>query len=94
MKRFNKGVFGLSDPQLFPKFLTTSTSFYLNYSHYDHGLWVYGFTHATCTCFKETVLLFNVHLSFFVNFILCPTNKYMFKINKLVFRNCGRSIYC
>ena len=33
------------------------------------------------TCFKETALLFNVHLSCFVDFILCPTNKYMFKVN-------------
>ena len=38
-------------------------------------------THATCTCFKEDALLFNVHLSCFVDFILCPTDKYMFKIN-------------
>ena len=50
-------------------------------------------THVTCTCFKETALLFNVHLSCFVNFILCPTDKYMFKVNKLVFGNCGSSIY-
>ena len=33
------------------------------------------------TCFKETVLLSNVHLSFFVDFILCPTDKYMSKVN-------------
>ena len=33
------------------------------------------------TCFKETALLFNVHLSFFVDFILCPTEKYMSKVN-------------
>ena len=33
------------------------------------------------TCFKGTALLFNVHLSCFVDFILCPTNKYMFKVN-------------
>ena len=32
------------------------------------------------TCFKETALLFNVHLSF-VDFILCTTDKYMFKVN-------------
>ena len=38
-------------------------------------------THATCTCFKKTALLFNVHLSCFVNFILCPTDKYMSKVN-------------
>ena len=38
-------------------------------------------THATHTCFKETALLFNVHLSCFVNFILCSTNKQMFKVN-------------
>ena len=38
-------------------------------------------THATCTCFKETALLLNKQLSCFVNFILCPTNKYMFKVN-------------
>ena len=32
-------------------------------------------------CFKETVLLFNVHLSFFVDSILCQTDKYMSKVN-------------
>ena len=37
--------------------------------------------HAACTCFKETALLFNVHLSCFMNFILCPTDKYIFKFN-------------
>ena len=50
-------------------------------------LMVYGlfkpccFTHITGTCFKETVLFFNIHLSCFVDFILCPTDKYMFKVN-------------
>ena len=39
------------------------------------------FTHVTGTCFKETALFFNVHLSCFVDFILCPTDKYMFKVN-------------
>ena len=38
------------------------------------------FTHVTGTCFKETALFFNVHLSCFVDFILCPTDKYMFKV--------------
>ena len=38
-------------------------------------------THVTCTCFKETALLFNVHLNCFVDFILCPTDKYMLKVN-------------
>ena len=33
------------------------------------------------TCFKETDLLLNVHFSFFVDFILCPTDKYMSKVN-------------
>ena len=51
-------------------------------------------THATCTCFKDTPLLFTVHLSCFVNFIMCLTEKYMFKVNKLVLGNCGSSIYC
>ena len=36
------------------------------------------------TCFKETALLFNVHLSFFVDFILCPTDKYMPKVNNKI----------
>ena len=27
------------------------------------------------SCFKDTALLFNVHLSFFMDFILCPTDK-------------------
>ena len=40
-----------------------------------------GLTRATSTCFKETALLFNLHLSCFANFILCPTDKYMFKVN-------------
>ena len=35
-----------------------------------------------------------VHLSYFVNFFLCPTDKYMFEVNKLVFGYCGSSIYC
>ena len=39
------------------------------------------FAHVICTCFKETDLLFNVHLSCFANFILCPTGKYIFKVN-------------
>ena len=39
------------------------------------------FTHITSRCFKETVLFFNVHLSCFVDFILCLTGKYMFKVN-------------
>ena len=82
------------------KFSTSSTSSYLRFSHSDHGLWVYGLfkpcqlTHATRTCFKETALLLNVHLSCFVNFILCPTDIYIFKVNKLVFGNCSSSIYC
>ena len=38
-------------------------------------------THVTCTRFKETAILFNVHLSCFVDFISCPTDKYMFKVN-------------
>ena len=33
------------------------------------------------TCFKETVLLFNVHLSFFMDSIRCQTDKYMSKVN-------------
>ena len=37
-------------------------------------------------CFKETILLFNVHLSCFVEFILCSTNKYMFKVNNKTIR--------
>ena len=39
------------------------------------------FTHATGTRFEETALFFNVHLSCFMNFILCPTDKYMPKVN-------------
>ena len=38
-------------------------------------------TDVSYTCFKETSPLFNVHLSCFVDFILCPTDKYMFKVN-------------
>ena len=39
------------------------------------------FTHVTGTYFKETALFFNVDLSCFVDFILCPTDKCMFKVN-------------
>ena len=39
------------------------------------------FAHVTGTCFKETTLSFNVHISCLVDFILCPTEKYMFKVN-------------
>ena len=80
---------------------TSSNSSYFKSSHYDHGLWVYGLfkpcwlTHPKCLCFKETTLLLNAHLSFFlVNFILCPSDKYIFRINKLVFGKFGSSIYC
>ena len=41
----------------------------------------YCFSHVTGTYFKETALFFNVHLSFFVDFILYPTDKCMFKVN-------------
>ena len=41
-------------------------------------------THVTC--FKETALLFNVHLSYFVDFILCPTDKNMFNVINKKFR--------
>ena len=33
------------------------------------------------TCFKETVLLFNMDFSFFVDFIQYQTDKYMSKVN-------------
>ena len=32
-----------------------------------------------------------VYFSYFVDFILYPTDKYMFKVNKPVFGNCGSS---
>ena len=57
------------------KLSNSSTSSYLTSSHYDHGLWVYGLfkpyglAHVICTCFKETSLLFNVHLKVVFN---CP----------------------
>ena len=31
-------------------------------------------------CFKETALVFNVHLSCFVDFILCTTDKHIFQV--------------
>ena len=72
------------------KFKTSSTSSYLKSSLYDRVLWAYGLfkpcwllTHATSTCFKEKALLLTMHLGCFVNFILCWTDKYMFKGNKL-----------
>ena len=46
--------------------------------------------------FKETTPLINVHLRFFVDFILCPTDKYMFKVNnkkiRLICWMCSKSI--
>ena len=39
------------------------------------------FSHVTGTCFKETVLFFNVHLTSLVGFILRPTDKSMLKVN-------------
>ena len=49
------------------------------YGLFKQLIWL---THVTCSyMFKENVLLFNVHLGCFVDFILCPTDKYMFKVN-------------
>ena len=46
------------------------------------------------TCFEETILLFNVHLSFFVDFILYQTDKYMSKVNnkkiRLIYWTCSK----
>ena len=56
-------------------------------AHYFQWFTVYlsnlcWLTHVTCSyMFKENALLFNVHLGCFVDFILCPTGKYMFKVN-------------
>ena len=50
-------------------------------AHYFQWFTGYWLTHVLCTCFKETTLLFNVHLSCFMNFILCPTDKYTFKVH-------------
>ena len=36
---------------------------------------------VSCTCFRETTPLFNMHLTCFKDFILYPTDKYMFKVN-------------
>ena len=90
---------GLSSPR--PPALIYGPSSCLKSSHYDHGLWVYDglfkpcwLTHAIWTYFKETPLLLTVHLSCFVSFILCLTDKFMLKVNKLVLGNCGSSIYC
>ena len=47
------------------------------------------FPHVTGTCFKETALFFNVHLSCFVDFILCLTYKYMFKVNNKIICTCS-----
>ena len=44
------------------------------------------FTHVICTCFKETVLLFNVHLSYFADFTLCPTGKFKINCLKLIIK--------
>ena len=37
------------------------------------------------TCFKETALLIDMHVSFFVDFILSQTDKYMSKVNNKKF---------
>ena len=36
---------------------------------------------TSLNCFKETALLFNMHLGCFVKFIKRPTDKYMFKVS-------------
>ena len=38
-------------------------------------------SHVKCTCFKETAILFNLHLSCLVDFMPCSADKYMFKVN-------------
>ena len=38
-------------------------------------------THVTCICCKENAVLLNLHLRYFVDFILCPNEQYMFKVN-------------
>ena len=47
------------------------------------------FAQVTGICFKETALVFNVFLTCFVDFILCPTGKYIFKVstkkNRLIY---------
>ena len=43
-------------------------------------------THITYAYFKEPALLLNVHLNCFVDFVLCPTDTYMFKVNNKKFR--------
>ena len=71
------------------KVLSSSTFSQVKSNHYDHvhitlnGLRLFKpcFTHVTGTCFRETAPFFNVYLSCFVDFILCPTDKYMFKVN-------------
>ena len=51
----------------------------------DKAQWLYKpcwLVDVSSTYFKETTTpLFNVHLSCFVDFILWPTDKYMFKVN-------------
>ena len=50
--------------------------------------------HVLCTSFKETALLFNVHLNFFVDFILSLTEKYISKVenkrNRLICWMCSK----
>ena len=42
------------------------------------------FTRVTGTCFKETALFFNEHLSYFVDFILCHVQYMLEVINKKI----------
>ena len=61
------------------KFSTSSTSGCLNHTGCLNHV---GFLMSdVVTCFKETALLLNVHINYFKDFILCPTGKYMFKVN-------------
>ena len=50
-------------------------------------------TRVICTSFKETALLFNVHLSCFVNFVLGPTDN---KKNRTICWMCSKlkSFWC
>ena len=49
-------------------------------AHYFQRFTCY-LNHIDLLCLKKTTLLFNVHLSCFADFIQCPTDEYMFKVN-------------
>ena len=78
----SRSSYPVRQPPVLINVLTSSTSSMYTLLSMVYRLFKpYWLTHFTCTYFEETNPLFNVHLNCFVNFILFPTDKYMFKAN-------------